>query len=210
MGWTATSRRSPSRADGKTTASEGHEVLAHPEGTSGTIELVSHRYRSCFFVDKDTRGPQFDGRPFCLTCPSTNLNRFVLVVKVPETPQGQGSRGLGDENVHQGRAAKCFNLAPSSLDNPFREPFRKVQRPCPQKGASRRSSFTFQTGPCGHRNTSAKRATRTSKPRPRRSVQTRRQTQRAGQDREGSGRVPVKHTITIEEVISNPRESCKA
>jgi len=121
-------------ADGKTTASEGHEVLAHPEGTSGTIELVSHRYPFCFFVDKEhPEGP--NSTPTILPHLPFNqdLNRFVLVVKGLKTPKAKVTWGSETKTFTKEELAKGVNLAAEFLDNPFREPFRKVLEAVSQK-----------------------------------------------------------------------------
>ncbi len=109
-------------AAGKAEAAGGHKVLSC-EG--GTVELESARYPFCFFGDPakpgSTRGV-IEFFPF-----NEDLNRLTLVVEgVPpsgaDVSWGKDTRHFTAEQLKQG-----INLAAEFLDNPFLEPFQKVE-----------------------------------------------------------------------------------
>jgi lysophospholipase L1-like esterase len=109
-------------AGGKAEAAGGHKVLSFDKGT---VEIESTRYPFCFEGDPSkpeaTRGV-IEFFPF-----NADLNRLTLKVS------GVGDKGA---DVTWGAATKHFtaeqltagvNLAAEFLDNPFVEPFKKVQ-----------------------------------------------------------------------------------
>jgi lysophospholipase L1-like esterase len=110
-------------AANKAEASGGHKVLSYEKGA---VELESTRYPFCFFGDPTkpnaTRGV-IEFFPF-----NEDLNRLTLVVS------GVGGRGA---TVTWGKSGKHFtadqlkqgiNLAAEFLDNPFVEPFQRVEQ----------------------------------------------------------------------------------
>lgn len=109
-------------AAGKADATGGHKVLSH-EG--GKIELESTRYPFCFAGDpskpNSTRGV-IEFFPF-----NEDLNRLTLTVEgAPaggaKVTWGKESKQFTAEQLKQG-----INLAAEFLDNPFVEPFQKVE-----------------------------------------------------------------------------------
>ncbi len=107
---------------GKADAAGGHKVLSC---AGGTVELESTRYPFCFFGDPTkpnaTRGV-IEFFPF-----NEDLNRLTLVVDgAPATGAdvawGKETRHFTAEQLKQG-----INLAAEYLDNPFVEPFQKVE-----------------------------------------------------------------------------------
>jgi hypothetical protein len=110
------------RKAGKAQASAGHKVL---KVSQGSVEVESSCYPFCFFGEPNrpnaTRGI-IEFLPF-----NEDLNRFCLVVK---------NASAGRVKVTWGDQAKVFaaadlekgiNLAAEFLDNPFSEPFAKVE-----------------------------------------------------------------------------------
>ena len=130
-------------AAGSATASEGHKVLACKDGT---VDLESTRYPFCFQGDpKDTSSTSgvIEFLPF-----NDDLNRLKLVVKgakgekvrvtwiapaaaaMGAAPVAGGGQTAFTQASHQFPAAelaKGVNLAAAFIENPFCEPFRKVE-----------------------------------------------------------------------------------
>ena len=108
-------------AQDKAEASEGHKVLACAKGT---VELESSRYPFCFFGDPaspgSTRGV-LEFFPF-----NEDLNRFTLIVKGGKADRYQIGWGKESKEYSAAELAAGINLAAEFLDNPFSEPFRKV------------------------------------------------------------------------------------
>src|SRR5258706_1881290 len=108
-------------AEKKAEGTDGHKVLAFEDGT---IVVESTRYPFCFFGDPKTVNATsgiIEFLPF-----NQDLNRYMLVVK----------GGTGKVKVTWGKESKEFaaadlekgiNLAATFLDNPFSEPFKKVE-----------------------------------------------------------------------------------
>lgn len=106
---------------GTAEATEGHKVLSASEGS---VEVESSRYPFCFFGDPKEPGATsgiIEFLPF-----NEELNRFELVVKnAPakvKVTWGNGSKEFTREQVEKG-----INLAAEFIDNPFCEPFRRVE-----------------------------------------------------------------------------------
>jgi len=103
-------------------SSAGHKVIS---ASNGVIEIESSRYPFCFFGDPadptSTRGA-IDFLPF-----NEELNRFMLKVtnapaKGMKVTWGKESKAFSASQLEEG-----INLASEFLDNPFCEPFQKVQ-----------------------------------------------------------------------------------
>jgi lysophospholipase L1-like esterase len=107
---------------GTAEATEGHKVLSSSAG--GGVEVESSRYPFCFYGDpKDPAATSgiIEFLPF-----NEELNRFVLVVKnAPE--RVRVTWGNGSKEFSREQAEKGINLAAEFIDNPFCEPFRKVE-----------------------------------------------------------------------------------
>ena len=110
-------------AAGKATATDGHKVLS-VEG--GTVEVESSRYPFCFFGKPEdpraTRGI-IEFLPFC-----DELNRLRLVAKGAKGERVKVTWGGAAKEFAATDLAKGINLAAEFLDNPFCEPFKKVER----------------------------------------------------------------------------------
>ncbi|MGA2620060.1 MAG: SGNH/GDSL hydrolase family protein [Thermoguttaceae bacterium] len=106
----------------KARATHGHKVLSC---AGGRIEIESTRYPFCFYGDparfESTRGvPQFI--PF-----NEELNRFRLVVSGLGQAKAKVTWGGSSREFPAARLAQGINLAAAFLDNPFSEPFRKLE-----------------------------------------------------------------------------------
>ncbi len=111
-------------AGNKAEATEGHKVLSC---AGGAVEMESTRYPFCFFGDPANPGATkgiIEFLPF-----NQDLNRLMLVVK--------GTDAAARYKVTWGEASKEFtgadlargiNLAADFLDNPFCQPFQKVEQ----------------------------------------------------------------------------------
>ncbi|MBN2559595.1 MAG: SGNH/GDSL hydrolase family protein [Phycisphaerae bacterium] len=114
-------------AASKAEATEGHQVLSCQ---GGAVEVESSRYPFCFFGEADkpnaTRGI-IEFFPF-----NEELNRFKLVVR---GAQGKIKITWGKTSKEYAAAelANGVNLAAEFLDNPFSEPFAKVEGAIAQK-----------------------------------------------------------------------------
>ncbi len=108
---------------GGATATEGHRVLSSAGGEA-TIE--SSRYPFCFYGDeKEPEGTRsiLPFLPF-----NRDLNRFVLVVKNLNDPTAEVTWGSTTKTFAKADLEAGINLAEAFLDNPFREPFRALDR----------------------------------------------------------------------------------
>ncbi|HEX4144648.1 MAG TPA: SGNH/GDSL hydrolase family protein [Pirellulales bacterium] len=111
---------------GKSEASGGHKVLAtNNDNGKASVEIESTRYPFCFEGDPKNPGATrgvIEFFPF-----NADLNRLTLKVA------GVGAAGAkvtwGPETKHftTEQLQKGINLADEFLDNPFCEPFRKVE-----------------------------------------------------------------------------------
>jgi lysophospholipase L1-like esterase len=101
---------------------EGHKLLACNQGT---VELESTRYPFCFFGDpKDPMGTSgmTEFIPF-----NSELNRLTLIVKDPPAENCKITWGNTSKNFTKAQLTAGINLAAEFIDNPFGEPFRKVE-----------------------------------------------------------------------------------
>jgi lysophospholipase L1-like esterase len=109
-------------ASGKAEASEGHKVL---KADNGAVEIESSRYPFCFYGDgKSTNSTRsvLGFFPF-----NDELNRFRLVVKGAKQDHYQVTWGDAKKEFSGSDLEKGINLAAEFLDNPFSEPFKKVE-----------------------------------------------------------------------------------
>lgn len=108
-------------AGNKAEATEGHKVLSCQ---GGAVEVESSRYPFCFFGEADKPNATRSILDFCPF--NEELNRFKLVVR---GAQGKVKVTWGKTSKEFAAAdlAKGINLAAEFLDNPFSEPFTKVE-----------------------------------------------------------------------------------
>ncbi len=107
---------------GKATGTEGHRILS---ASLGEVEIESVRYPFCFVDDPTNR---LSTRAM-LDCVSFNedLNRFKLVVKNLPTARATVKWGKVKKGFTAEQLAVGINLAAEFPDNPFSEPFAKVE-----------------------------------------------------------------------------------
>jgi hypothetical protein len=109
-------------AQNKAEATEGHKILSC---AGGQVEIESSKYPFCFYGDPAqpgaTRGV-IEFIPF-----NDELNRFQLVVRGIGAEKAQVTWGNATKEFTAEKLAKGINLAAEFLDNPFSQPFRKVE-----------------------------------------------------------------------------------
>src|SRR3954471_9239222 len=106
----------------KATAEHGHNVLSCSDGK---VEIESSRYPFCFYCDKKTTGATagiIEFMPF-----NQDLNRFTLVVENAPAEMCKVTWGPSSKEFSKDQLAKGINLAAEFIENPFSEPFRKVE-----------------------------------------------------------------------------------
>jgi hypothetical protein len=107
---------------GKVHASEGQRVLS--TGTE-QIELESSRYPFCFYGDGKSPGSTrsiLPALPF-----NAELNRFTLVVSGASAAQYRITWGAAAKEFTASHLSAGINLAAEFLENPFSQPFERVQ-----------------------------------------------------------------------------------
>ena len=106
------------------TAQGGHTVLSDKEGV---VEVQSTRYPFLYANGPDdARGQQagLDAVPF-----NDDLNRFMLIVKNAPAGRVRVTWGTASKEFDAAELTKGINLAAEFMaDNPFREPFARVER----------------------------------------------------------------------------------
>jgi hypothetical protein len=107
--------------DGKATATEGHRVLST---SGGTVELESTRYPFCFYGDGRSPGAERSILPFVPF--NRELNRLTLIVKNLGSEKAQVTWGNATKEFTRAQLESGVNLAAEFLDNPFSEPFQKL------------------------------------------------------------------------------------
>jgi lysophospholipase L1-like esterase len=109
-------------AGNKAEATEGHKVLGVKDGA---VEVESTRYPFCFYGDPaktDATSGIIEFLPF-----NQDLNRYTLVVK-GVTGKAKVTWGKNSKEFAAADLEKGINLAAEFvLDNPFSEPFKKVE-----------------------------------------------------------------------------------
>lgn len=117
-------------AQNRATGSDGHKVLSCDHGT---VELESTRYPFCFYGDPaqpgSTRGV-IEFLPF-----NEQLNRLTLTVKGGNAARLKVTWGAASREYTAEQLAQGVNLAADFLDNPFSEPFQKVEEKISQQQA---------------------------------------------------------------------------
>jgi len=112
-------------AGGKAEATDGHKILS---SSNGSVEIESTRYPFCFLAGKtakleDSNNPRgvLPFFPF-----NQDLNRLTLVVTGAGSAKVKVTWGTESKEFDAAELAKGINLAAEFLDNPFVEPFKKV------------------------------------------------------------------------------------
>jgi hypothetical protein len=106
---------------GQTTGSPGHKVLS-AEG--GKVEVESSRYPFCFFGAEKSSGGTRGALPYVPF--NRDLNRFTLVVKNLDAPKATVAWGAASKSFTKEELEKGVNLADQFIENPFSEPFKKL------------------------------------------------------------------------------------
>jgi lysophospholipase L1-like esterase len=106
----------------KATATDGHKVLSCADGK---VKIESSRYPFCFYGDpKSTTATsgitQFV--PF-----NDDLNRFMLIVENASSDYYQLTWGESTKRFSRDQLKNGINLAAEFIENPFSEPFNKVE-----------------------------------------------------------------------------------
>jgi len=115
---------------GDAAASDGHKVLS---AKGGTVEIESRRYPFCFYGDAK---PPDSARSILPYLPfNEDLNRLTLIVKNLKGDKAKVMWGAASKTFTREQLAKGVNLAAEFLDNPFSEPFRKVDDAIAKKQA---------------------------------------------------------------------------
>jgi lysophospholipase L1-like esterase len=113
---------------GKTTASEGHQVLS---SAGGRVEIESHRYPFCFYGDEKSPASPRSILPFVPF--QEELNRLVLVVKNLPSARGKVSWGQASKSFSREELEGGINLAAEFPMNPFSGAFEKVDEAVAKK-----------------------------------------------------------------------------
>ena len=103
---------------GKTTATNGHKVLA---SSRGTIEIESTRYPFCFSGEEKNPDGTISILPFVPF--QDNLNRLVLSVENLPSKQATVKWGTDQKTFTRDQLSKGINLSAEFLNNPFCTPF---------------------------------------------------------------------------------------
>jgi lysophospholipase L1-like esterase len=103
------------------TATKGHTVLS---ASKGVVELRSTRYPFCFFGDAKSPSSTRSIVPFVPF--NDDLNRLTLIVKNVPGESARVSWGTAAKVFPRALLEKGINLAAEFPDNPFCEPFAKI------------------------------------------------------------------------------------
>jgi lysophospholipase L1-like esterase len=107
---------------GPSSATGGHKVLGLE---AGMVDLESSRYPFCFSGDEKSSAGTRSILPYVPF--NADLNRFMLVVKNLDAAKAKVTWGAASKTFAKEDLEKGINLAAEFLDNPFTEPFRKVE-----------------------------------------------------------------------------------
>jgi lysophospholipase L1-like esterase len=110
-------------ASGSASASEGHKILACE---NGRIEVESKKYPFCFFGDH--RHPDATSSIEEFTTFNQDLNRFRLVVTSAQAKRLKVTWGGISREYDAADLEKGVNLAADFRENPFCEPFKRVEK----------------------------------------------------------------------------------
>ena len=106
---------------GSASATGGHKVLSFKDGK---VEVESSRYPFCFYGDEKSPGST---RSIVRFLPfNENLNRLALAVTNLDSKGAKITWGSASKSFSKEDLARGINLAAEFLDNPFSEPFRKL------------------------------------------------------------------------------------
>jgi lysophospholipase L1-like esterase len=109
-------------AAGKAEATDGHKILSCQ---NGKVDVESTRYPFCFSGDATKPGATkgiIEFFPF-----NEDLNRYTLVVKAAPGDKLKVTWGQSSKEFSAAQLAKGVNLAAELLENPFSQPFQKVE-----------------------------------------------------------------------------------
>jgi hypothetical protein len=104
------------------TATRGHKVLSC---ANGMVEIESSRYPFCFFGDPQATSATsgiIEFVPF-----NDDLNRFTLVVQHAPADKCRVTWGATSKEFTRDQLVAGINLAAEFIENPFSDPFRKVE-----------------------------------------------------------------------------------
>jgi lysophospholipase L1-like esterase len=107
--------------DGQAQATEGHRVVS---SAAGSVEIESARYPFCFLRDDKDPGSARSILPFVPF--NQDLNRLMLVVNGLKAEKAKVTWGGASRSFTRDELARGVNLAAEFPDNPFCEPFKKV------------------------------------------------------------------------------------
>ena len=108
---------------GKATATSGHKILS---SSAGRVEIESTRYPFCFYGEPNQTGATrgvIEFLPF-----NSELNRYRLVVRGADGKQVKVTWGDTTQEFSGDQLTEGINLAAEFLDNPFSEPFQRVEQ----------------------------------------------------------------------------------
>ena len=106
---------------GAATATDGHKVLS---AADGKVELESTKYPFCFFGDEKSPGGTRSILPYVPF--NQELNRFLLIVKNLDGDKAKVTWGNESKSFSRQDLESGINLADQFINNPFSEPFRKL------------------------------------------------------------------------------------
>jgi len=107
---------------GAASATDGHKVLGS-EG--GKIEIESARYPFCFAGDDKSPAGTRSMLPYVPF--NAELNRFLLVVRNLDGAKAKVIWGGASKSFTKEELEKGINLAEEFAENPFADPFRKIE-----------------------------------------------------------------------------------
>lgn len=105
------------------TGTPGQKIIAMKDGT---VTVESTRYPFCFWGNTNDWNTTVSVLPFLPF--NRELNRYLLVVKGLPAPKAKVTWGTQSKTFVSAALAKGINLADEFIDNPFVEPFRKVDK----------------------------------------------------------------------------------
>jgi len=109
-------------AGNKAEATDGHKVLSCADGA---VEIESSRYPFCF---SGGRGQTDSTRAILPYLPfNQDLNRYMLVVNNAGAGKVKVTWGNASKEFDAEQLSKGINLAAEFLNNPFSEPFRRIE-----------------------------------------------------------------------------------
>jgi lysophospholipase L1-like esterase len=107
---------------GKAATSEGHKIVGEE---TGKVEVESSRYPFCFSGDEKSASGTRSILPYVPF--NADLNRFTLVVKNLDGAKAKVTWGAASRTFTKEELEKGINLAAEFAENPFVEPFKKIE-----------------------------------------------------------------------------------